>query len=419
MKSRNLKNTVLALAAVMGVLSCTDGSLSSGMKDNIKDHSFEFTAATEHLQEKEATAIHLTLQKGDPQTDLTMDNTVDGQESDILLTSDGKTIGKEEAITTDSEGKVTVLLSDTSLSKGDHTLSLVLCSEHWEQTLDVKVTISYQPFLMRHSVSELAASSSELMLELVRGDIEAGYTVHCEVAGPYGYSIDRTVTFPEDRHRTVSLPLTRPGSYRLHIAISDGKTTQEGTLELNEILRDRYRTLRLKLSEGPQGEYSVTVPENPYRIGLELSSVLTVNGSCDYDGVYSDRDGDWPDPRTAYSEESDTSESYSGYYTEKRLRLHSYMDVHNAIREHSELSAHFSACEGDYGYPSSCVSGYSNIYHQPYEEILRVSLHVTDPMEGVAVTISHDITQSLPKSSILLNGEAMEKNKTIICPVKR
>lgn len=405
----------LALAALLCLASCSGDEQLGGA---IKDRTFEFTSETEHIEDRKATAIRLLLTKGEPGTEFRVGYVMDDDRNIMLETEDGKEFISNSLIRTDGRRAISLYVDDRMLAKGSHTLSLEIATEYWTQKLEVPFSVSYQPFEIRHTVSTAAENGTELNLELTRGDADAEYTVRCEIKGDYGYSITRKVVFPKDRKLTVSLPVIRPGSYDLSISIEDGTTRHAVKEKITEILRDRYRVLNLELSERPQGTYSVRVSENPYRIGLELDSRLTVNGSCEYDDVFSDRDGDWPWARIAYSEENSDSEPYRGVYSDEILELHDYESVIDAITSRTEQHCHFSECEGEFGYPSSCLTGYSDRHHHVDRETLRLNLLVSDPVEGVTVRISHDIQQRSKNSSVLLNGKDMEYLRAYDCEVK-
>ena len=405
MRTGTITKTLL-LGVLLASVSCTEEG-----QPQITDHSFEFVAHTEHDMKGQRTQIRMELARGSQGQDFTVSCSLDGQDGYVLKTETGEEHlsgqpypGLERAVFT---------VMDRDLPKGDHLLIMDISTERWRQELEIPFTVDYQPFSMKHTISTAAEHSSELTLELVSGDPEAEYTIICSIPGEYGYVQERKITFRESDRKTISLPLVRPGDYVLSVKVSDGRTGQSFSEQITEIIRERYRNFRLAVSEDPQGEYSLKVPENPYRIAVRFRSVLTMKGSCDYDDVQSDRDGDWPWPRTAYSEESDTSRLYQGVRSLELLHLHYPSAVDGAVRDHTEQHCHFSECEGDWGYPSSCLTGYSYIHHTPYEEILDMDLKVSDIPEGVKVTFRHDLVPYQPKGSVVLNGNLTNRNDVI------
>ena len=404
---------MMPLLAVMAAMaSCTE-KINDKDTPKVEDRSFTFTARTAHDAEKELTTVTLLLEKGARDASYLLEYTVPGQEDLVIRDMTGEDVASGSAISTDSEGRCVFQIMDRDLPKGDHVLSMTFRTDLWEQQLDVPFTTEYQPYDIRYSLSTAAGDGTELLLELLRGDRDAVYRIGCEVAGQYGYKESWDISFKDSDRVTITLPLIRPGDYELNVTTDDGHGTRSFKEKYTEILRERYATLRISATEYPQGHYSLHLSANPYRIGIDFQSELTMEGYCDYDDVQSDRDGDWPWPRTAYSEESHVSDPLKGIYSNEYIQLHDRMALDEAIRDHTEQHCHFSQCEGDYGYPSSCLTGYSYPHHTPYKEYLSMSLKVTDLAEGVKVTFMHDITPMLSNSGVLLNGQLLEPGRTI------
>ena len=280
-------------------------------------------------------------------------------------------------------------------------LLLVSCSPH--DKIDVPEESGDETAFTIHAEVDAKAgnSRSTLLLCLTEGDNKKDYRLTLLIDDDL-IEDETAVDFSENPLVSISLPLLRPGEHTADIEILCGETSKKESLSFAE----PQRVSQLILSVyNDNGQYMLSVGDNPYNLQIDISSTLTITGKCNYwEGASSWIYG-YPSQWNYYKSSSksckdtrDIDTDQSGLFT---------LADRDALAQDVTSSYVFSALwrtEVDSeGTETSYVTGYQPVYYEISSETLELDGSI-EKVDGVTIKISSTI------SNTTFNGKALSSS---------
>jgi hypothetical protein len=164
------------------------------------------------------------------------------------------------------------------MEPGRHSVSLVVSTDVYSKSLEVPFTVVEDSFGFHAEANTSSATNSAVLVSITDGRTDKLYSARITCGDDVLAKVDG-IDFTKNPIASIPLPIMRPGDYRLHITVTDGKITNESDLQLKEPLR--YSTINGNLSyDLNTGKVSLTVDDNPYGVSIAADGLMTVDGSC-------------------------------------------------------------------------------------------------------------------------------------------
>ena len=284
-----MKKTILsAIVPLVAAVACNDPI-------QVSDNSFEFKA--EHLLSGEDNLMTLSLEKGCPEKEYTLTYLIDSDPSLVLSVDGGQTISSGSSIDF-SGGPVTFLLP--VLKAGEHRASLRLDTGLFSRESEMYFTVTYEPFTLHAEVStDSQKGTSTLFLTLAEGIAYRDYEGTVTLDGERINGLDFKVNFRQTPILKLDLPLVRPGTHEVSVALTCGDIVRNASFKFTEPLR--YPDVDVEISRSPStGKTRIMVRSNPYSLSVAVRDSLAVRGRCDYHRAsnregYLDKFTEWKD----------------------------------------------------------------------------------------------------------------------------
>lgn len=255
----------------MAALSCDPAPIA------VKDNSFTFSSR--HYLSGEENLISLTLEKGCPQCDYTLDYVIDGDPSLMLSRQGGAELPSGSAVSF-RDGPVSLLLP--ALAEGEHKASLTLSTEDYSIGGDLAFTVTFEPFSLHAEVStDQSAGTSTMLLTLAQGVADRDYDGTVSIDGERVKGLDFKVNFKKTPILKLNLPLVRPGTHDVTVKLTHGDQVRSASFRFTEPLR--YPDVDVEIARSPStGKTRLMVRSNPYSLSLAVRDSLVVRGNCKY-----------------------------------------------------------------------------------------------------------------------------------------
>ncbi len=284
-----MKKTILsAIVPLVAAVACNDPI-------QVSDNSFEFKA--KHFLSGEDNLMTLSLEKGCPEKEYTLTYLIDSDPSLVLTVDGGQTISSGSSIDF-SGGPVTFRLP--VLKAGEHRASLRLDTGLFSRESEMSFTVTYEPFTLHAEVStDSQKGTSTLFLTLAEGIADRNYEGTVSLDGERIKGLDFKVNFRQTPILKLDLPLVRPGTHEVSVALTCGEIVRNAAFKFTEPLR--YPDVDVEISRSPStGKTRIMVRSNPYSLSVAVRDSLAVRGRCDYHRAsnregYLDKFTEWKD----------------------------------------------------------------------------------------------------------------------------
>lgn len=255
----------------MAALSCDPAPIA------VEDNSFTFSSR--HYLSGEENLVSLTLEKGCPQCDYTLDYVIDGDPSLMLSRQGGAELPSGSAVSF-RDGPVSLLLP--ALAEGEHKASLTLSTEDYSIGGDLAFTVTFEPFSLHAEVStDQSAGTSTMLLTLAQGVADRDYDGTVSIDGERVKGLDFKVNFKKTPILKLNLPLVRPGTHDVDVELTHGDQVRSASFRFTEPLR--YPDVDVEIARSPStGKTRLMVRSNPYSLSLAVRDSLVVRGNCKY-----------------------------------------------------------------------------------------------------------------------------------------
>ena len=268
---RYLTSILAPCLLCMAALSCDPAPIA------VEDNSFTFSSR--HYLSGEENLISLSLEKGCPQCDYTLDYVIDSDPSLLLSRQGGAELPSGSAVSF-KDGPVTLLLP--ALAEGEHKASFILSTEDYSIGGDLAFTVTFEPFSLHAEVStDQSAGTSTMLLTLAQGVADRDYDGTVSIDGERVKGLDFKVNFKQTPILKLNLPLVRPGTHDVDVELTHGDQVRSASFRFYEPLR--YPDVDVEIARSPStGKTRLMVRSNPYSLSLAVRDSLVVRGNCKY-----------------------------------------------------------------------------------------------------------------------------------------
>ena len=380
---RYLASILAPCLLCMAALSCDPAPIA------VEDNSFTFSSR--HYLSGEENLISLSLEKGCPQCDYTLDYVIDSDPSLLLSRQGGAELPSGSAVSF-KDGPVTLRLP--ALAEGEHKASFTLSTEDYSIGGELAFTVTFEPFALHAEVSaEQSAGTSTLLLSLKEGVMDRDYSGTVSIDGEMQKGMEFNVNFSKTPILSMAMPLIRPGTHEVEVDLRYGDRTRSCTFSFSEPLR--HPDLDVEVARSPStGKTRIMFRSNPYSLSVAVRDSLAVRGRCDYHRAnnregYIDKFTEWKDMCDVVELSRFVPETGRWYDLTATALLETTM-TNCTIKNTKWVSEWIDAMDGieqwwevDDGYTNFVVVSSTHYLTVDFESLLGVRVNVTCPTETV------------------------------------